>query len=145
MSFHPKTPPVSQTHSPGTPRHHKVGHSSGKSTQELKTCLPQCISTPENIRSTLKADLGLSFEPDEWQAHTIHRILQGYDGMVVAATGLGKSLVFEGTAKLAGSGKAVIVICPLKALECNQVQHAINKGLVADAINKDTEKTLELW
>ncbi|KAJ3927368.1 MAG: P-loop containing nucleoside triphosphate hydrolase protein, partial [Lentinula lateritia] len=79
------------------------------------------------------------------QAHTIHRVLQGYDGMVVAATSLGKSLIFEGTAKLAGSGKAVVVICPLKSLERDQAQHAINKGLVADTINEDTEKTPELW
>ncbi|KAJ3805596.1 P-loop containing nucleoside triphosphate hydrolase protein, partial [Lentinula lateritia] len=80
-----------------------------------------------------------------WQAHTIHQVLQGYDGIVVAATGLGKSLIFEGTAKLAGSGKAVVVICPLKSLKRDQAQHAINKGLFADTINEDTEKTPELW
>ncbi|KAJ7211289.1 hypothetical protein GGX14DRAFT_565164 [Mycena pura] len=49
--------------------------------------------------------LGLTFTPDVWQSHVVQRILKGYDIMVVAATGLEKWLIFEGTASLAGRGK----------------------------------------
>ncbi|KAE9383949.1 P-loop containing nucleoside triphosphate hydrolase protein, partial [Gymnopus androsaceus JB14] len=84
-------------------------------------------------------------EPDEWQAHLIHRVLQGYDGICVAATGLGKSLIFEGVAKLAGKGKVALVVCPLKALERDQVEHARRKGIDAIMINEDTEKDAHLW
>ncbi|KAJ7794203.1 hypothetical protein B0H14DRAFT_3497222 [Mycena olivaceomarginata] len=41
------------------------------------------------------------FAPDLWQAHVVQRILKGYDSIVVAATGLGKSPIFEGTANRA--------------------------------------------
>jgi len=51
---------------------------------------------------------------------------------------------FDCTAKLA-AGKVVIVVCPLKAIECNQVQHAISMGLVAYAVNEDTDKTAAFW
>ncbi|KAJ7225307.1 P-loop containing nucleoside triphosphate hydrolase protein, partial [Mycena pura] len=80
-----------------------------------------------------------------WQAHAVQRLLRGFDTMVVAATGLGKSLIFEGTAALAGPRKLVIVVCPLKALEVDQVQQACAKGLDALAINEDTDKTTSTW
>ena len=68
------------------------------------------------------AKLKLSYTPDNWQAHLIQQILQGYDSIFCAGTGYGKSLIFEGLAVLGGSQKLVIVISPLKALEHNQVR-----------------------
>lgn len=65
----------------------------------------------------MKEKLGLSYLSPTWQAHAVQRLLQGFDAMAMAATGLGKSLIFEGTAALAGPGKLVIEVCPLKALE----------------------------
>ncbi|THU77177.1 hypothetical protein K435DRAFT_102975 [Dendrothele bispora CBS 962.96] len=65
--------------------------------------------------------------------------------MCVAATGLGKSLLFEGTAKLVGKGQMVFVICPLKSLERDQMLHAQEKGPEALAIDEDTEKSPKLW
>jgi superfamily II DNA helicase RecQ len=59
--------------------------------------------------------------PDEWQAHLIQRVLQGYDSIFCAGTGYGKSLIFEGIAALGGRGKVAIVISPLKALQKDQV------------------------
>jgi superfamily II DNA helicase RecQ len=61
------------------------------------------------------------YTPDEWQIHLIRRILQGYDSILCAGTGYGKSLIFEGLAVLGGNGKLVVVISPLKALEYDQV------------------------
>ncbi|KAK0466075.1 P-loop containing nucleoside triphosphate hydrolase protein, partial [Desarmillaria tabescens] len=87
----------------------------------------------------------LSYHPDDWQAHLIHRILQGYDSIFCAGTGYGKSLIFEGLAALRGKGKLVMVISPLKALEWDQIKQATQKGLDAFAINEDTYKTAKLW
>ncbi|KAF5347077.1 hypothetical protein D9758_011622 [Tetrapyrgos nigripes] len=116
-----QTPPTTTLHTPGTPR------------------------SPDAIQQALKKDLGLKFEPGDWQCHVIHRILKGYDSICVAATGLGKSLIFEGTAKLAGKNKLTLIICPLKALKHDQVAHTEAKGLDAIVVNEDTDKTPELW
>ncbi|KAJ6495146.1 P-loop containing nucleoside triphosphate hydrolase protein, partial [Mycena sanguinolenta] len=80
-----------------------------------------------------------------WQATVVQRLLKGYDAAVVAATGLRKSLIFETSAALAGRGKVLLVVCPLKALERDQVEQACKKGLDAIAISEDTQKTTHLW
>ena len=58
----------------------------------------------------------------DWQIHLIIRILRGYDSIFLAGTGYGKSLVFEAVAVLGGKNKVTIIICPLKALEADQVR-----------------------
>jgi len=63
----------------------------------------------------------------------------------MTGTGYGKSLIFEGLAVLGGKGKLVIVISPLKALERDQAEQAIAKGIDALVINEDTTKTTGLW
>lgn len=65
--------------------------------------------------------LKLTYTPDDWQIHLIIRILRGYDSIFLAGTGYGKSLIFEAVAALGGSKKVTIIICPLKALEADQV------------------------
>lgn len=77
--------------------------------------------TFEETKCQLIARLKLSYQPDDWQVHLIMRILHGYDSIFVAGTGYGKSLIFEGVAALSPKKKAVIVVCPLKALEADQV------------------------
>jgi len=69
----------------------------------------------------MKAGLGLSYDLDDWQVHLIRRLLQGYDSILCAGTGYGKSVIFEGLAFLGSKGKLVIVTSPLKALEHDQV------------------------
>ncbi|THU86916.1 hypothetical protein K435DRAFT_357628 [Dendrothele bispora CBS 962.96] len=118
---YPQMPPKTSIYTPNTPRHRKVPKSPSKTTQGIRIRLPDRLKDAKSIKETLKSELKLSFEPDDWQAHFVHRILQRYDGMRVAATGLGKSLLFEGTAKLVGKGEMVFVICPLKSLERDQV------------------------
>ncbi|KIP01916.1 hypothetical protein PHLGIDRAFT_20572 [Phlebiopsis gigantea 11061_1 CR5-6] len=52
------------------------------------------------------------------------KLLEGFDIFVVAATGAGKSLIFALVAlaaTLLGLKRIVIVICPLKALQMDQV------------------------
>jgi len=87
----------------------------------------------------------LSYTPDDWQVHLIRRILQGYDSIFCAGTGYGKSLIFEALAVLGGAGKLVLVISPLKALERDQAEQAIAKGINAIVINEDTTKSSALW
>ncbi|KAF5343650.1 hypothetical protein D9758_014678 [Tetrapyrgos nigripes] len=126
-------------HTPGTPRRWKYLSQPSYHLQGIKTHLPTCIARHDAIRHTLKEDLALKFELDDWQCHVVHRVLQGYDSICIAATGLGKSLMFEGTVKL------TLVICPLKMLEHNHVLHAEAKGLNTVIVNEDMDKTPELW
>jgi ATP-dependent helicase YprA (DUF1998 family) len=120
---HPSTPTTS---TPATPRKHKKPAS--QKLQGIKTRLPPHLSIA-NIKSCLRKLLKLSFDPDDFQAHTIRRALQGYDIIFVAGTGYGKSLIYKGIAALAGTGKLVVVIGPLKALEVDQVSGQVCTAL----------------
>ncbi|KAF5334092.1 hypothetical protein D9758_018505 [Tetrapyrgos nigripes] len=132
----PGTPSISQTTCiapPETPRKRKeptIRHATSSPCLQpgIKANLSKNLSV-ENVKLRLKDLLGLLFTPGDFQAHLIHRILRGYNSFLVAGTGYGKSLVFEGVSKLAGKRKLVIVICPLKALERDQVEHATAKGI----------------
>ncbi|KAF5319131.1 hypothetical protein D9611_014097 [Ephemerocybe angulata] len=93
----------------------------------------------------LISELKLKYTPDDWQVHLIRRVLQGYDGILCAGTGYGKSLVFEGLAKLGGKKKLVLVISPLKALENDQAKQAKEKGIHAVVLNEDTTHTAGIW
>ncbi|KAF8581626.1 hypothetical protein K439DRAFT_1353527, partial [Ramaria rubella] len=64
--------------------------------------------------------LRLGYEPHLWQATLIQKIVQGFNSIFCAGTGYGKSLVFEGVAAMQ-KDKTVIVICPLKVLQMDQV------------------------
>ncbi|KAK7433877.1 hypothetical protein VKT23_020502 [Stygiomarasmius scandens] len=145
MQNRPHTPLNQPKPTPTTPRKHKRPSTLSQRLQGIKIRLPSHIKDPDHVRLALKTKLSLSFQPDDWQAHLVYRILQGYDSICVAAMGLGKSLIFEGTAKLAGKGRVVLVICPLKALERDQLRHAQAKGLHATIVNEDTPKTKQLW
>jgi superfamily II DNA helicase RecQ len=73
-----------------------------------------------DVKKRTREKLGLSFDLDDWQGELIRRLRQGYDSLMVAGTGYGKSVIFEGLAAL-NKAKIVIVVCPLKALERDQV------------------------
>jgi superfamily II DNA helicase RecQ len=81
--------------------------------------------TIAQISARLITLLALTFIPELWQLHIISRFLRGFDCIFLAGTGYGKSLIFEGLAVLGGKKKIVIVICPLKALERDQVKAVI--------------------
>lgn len=123
----PRTPPPTTgnhsggpQHSPRTPRQRK-----SQSSSRLQGIRPLSEKLqPENIRARLKDALVLSFDPDDFQVELLSRILRGYDSLLCAGTGYGKSLIFEGLAVLGGKTKVVVVICPLKALERDQVRPA---------------------
>lgn len=116
----------------------------------INTELPSKLSIAD-IKTELQSRLKLKYTPDDWQAHLILRLLQGYDSILVAGTGYGKSLIFEGLAVLGGykvgRGRKplVILICPLKALEHDQAQQAAAKGLKSLVINEDTTRTRGVW
>jgi superfamily II DNA or RNA helicase len=76
----------------------------------------------EETRQQVIQKLKLTYVPDDWQIHLIIRILRGFDSIFLAGTGYGKSLIFEAVAALGGKKKVTIVVCPLKALEANQVR-----------------------
>ena len=115
------TPPAP----PETPRRRKTTPNQRSTVpdqrlQGVKTRLPDNLSF-DAIRMRLVEGFKLSYTPDDWQLHLVRRILAGYDSILCAGTGYGKSLIFEALALLGGKGKLVIVISPLKALERDQV------------------------
>ena len=64
------------------------------------------------------------YEPHPWQLRMFVKCAEGCDTFCIAGTGFGKSLVFALlaiAAELAGSKGTVVVVCPLKALEIDQV------------------------
>ncbi len=105
-----------------TPRRRKLPQNHGlHGTKDLTARLQ-----PAALRTRLKSALKLTFEPDPWQLELISRVLRGFDTIVCAGTGYGKSLIFEGLAVLGGKNAAVIVISPLKALEQDQVRPIVS-------------------
>ncbi|KAJ7608875.1 P-loop containing nucleoside triphosphate hydrolase protein [Mycena polygramma] len=97
----------------------------------------QLQETLQDVKKKTRERLKLDFDLDDWQGELIRRLRQGYDSLMVAGTGYGKSIIFEGLAAL-NKAKIVIVICPLKALERDQVNEAEKKGLKAVMVNEDT-------
>ena len=76
----------------------------------------------EEIVSVTKQIFG--YEPRPWQLKLFTKCAEGYDTFAIAGTGYGKSLVFALlaiAAELADCKGTVIVICPLRSLEMDQV------------------------
>lgn len=76
---------------------------------------------PAVLKERLKKALKLTFEPDDWQVELISRLMRGFDGILCAGTGYGKTLVFEGLAVLGGRNQVVLIVSPLNPLEREQV------------------------
>lgn len=111
----PTRPQINSSRSKGTPRRRKTPN------RNRNPGIKPVKRSIQALREELKRILKLSFTPEEWQAHLIQRVQQGYDSIFCAGTGYGKSLVFEGIAALGGQRKVTIVISPLKSLQKDQV------------------------
>ncbi|KAJ7432676.1 P-loop containing nucleoside triphosphate hydrolase protein [Mycena galericulata] len=105
--------------------------------------IKQLQETLQDVKVKTRQRLGLDFDVDDWQGELIRRLRQGYDSLMLAGTGYGKSIIFEALAAL-NKAKIVIVVCPLKALERDQVNEAQKKGLKAVMVNEDTVSP-EIW
>ncbi|KAF8309380.1 P-loop containing nucleoside triphosphate hydrolase protein, partial [Amanita rubescens] len=85
------------------------------------------------------------YEPHPWQLQMFVKCAEGCDTFCIAGTGFGKSLVFALlaiAAELAGFKGTVMVVCPLKALEVDQViKTSLGKDvhISAVAINEDNK------
>jgi len=74
-----------------------------------------------------------------WQLQIFQKMAEGYDTMPIAGTGYGKSLVFGLSAIAAELSKkkgTMLVICPLKSLEEDQVSPYIHAVLVLTILTK---------
>ena len=72
-----------------------------------------------------EAKQSFGYEPHSWQLEAAVKVLEGNDGVVIAGTGKGKTMVFAllGLAvKLSKTKGYYIIVSPLKALECDQVR-----------------------
>ena len=68
--------------------------------------------------------LRFGYEPRDWQLQAALKVLEGSDGIVVAGTGKGKTMIFALLGLAASLSKAkghYIIVSPLKALEGDQV------------------------
>ena len=83
------------------------------------------IESQAQVKTRLRKRLHLDFDPDDWQVAAVQKIRQGCDSIIIAGTGAGKSLVFQGLAALSPK-MAVIIISPLKALERDQVRNIVD-------------------
>ena len=80
----------------------------------------------EDINAAIKQIFG--YEPRSWQLKLAEKVLEGHDAIGLAGTGAGKSLVFAilaVAAELAEFQGLVLVVCPLKSLENDQVSDRI--------------------
>ncbi|KLO12440.1 P-loop containing nucleoside triphosphate hydrolase protein [Schizopora paradoxa] len=131
---------IPQPITPTTPRTHKQAGSGRKRTDGVI----ELSYGVDRVKSTVKRKLKLDFDIDDWQAHLIQKILERYDSICIAGTGYGKSILFEGVAAMS-KRKIVIVVCPLKVLEKDQVKQAEEKGIRAIYVNSDNCKAPGLW
>ena len=103
----PTCPQIDLSCSKGTPRHWKTpNHYWNPGIKPVKRSIPV-------FHKELKRILKFSFTPEEWQAHLIQQVQQGYDSIFGPSTGYSKGLVFEGIATLGGQRKVTIVLSPL--------------------------------
>jgi ATP-dependent helicase YprA (DUF1998 family) len=76
----------------------------------------------EELREETKARF--DYYPHDWQLQAAVKVLEGNDGMVVAGTGKGKTIIFALlglAAELSKTNGHYIIVSPLKALEGDQV------------------------
>jgi hypothetical protein len=76
----------------------------------------------EVLRDEMKKRFG--YYPHDWQMQAALKVLEGSDGIVVAGTGKGKTIIFALlglAAELSESMGHYIIVSPLKALEGDQV------------------------
>jgi ATP-dependent helicase YprA (DUF1998 family) len=76
----------------------------------------------EELREETKVRFG--YYPHDWQLQAAVEVLEGNDGMVVAGTGKGKTIIFALlglAAELSKTNGHYIIVSPLKALEGDQV------------------------
>ncbi|KAE8253985.1 hypothetical protein A4X13_0g3581 [Tilletia indica] len=82
--------------------------------------------------ATKKSD----FQPKPWQIEGAYRALAGWDGIIAAGTGAGKSAIWL-LIILAGRAP-VLVITALKAIQKEQIKKLAKMGISAVALNGDT-------
>ncbi|KAJ6553795.1 hypothetical protein DFH09DRAFT_1085548 [Mycena vulgaris] len=79
---------------PATPRKHKT-----PAPDRLLGVKP-LKETLQEIKNKTRERLKLNFDVDDWQGELIRRLRQGYDSLMIAGTGYGKSIIFEALAAL---------------------------------------------
>jgi len=82
----------------------------------------------EQLREEIKQRFG--YYPHDWQMQAALKVLEGNDGMVIAGTGKGKTMVFALlglAAELSGSRGHYIIVSPLKTLEGDQVCTSVSQ------------------
>ena len=133
-SFNPSTTSCSSQFS--TPRRRKTAgltHQTELSTSDMTLKQWPRIGKrvpSEDIKVAIQQIFG--YEPRSWQLTLAEKVLEGHDAIGLAETGAGKSLVFAilaVAAELSGFQGLVLVVCPLKSLENDQVSDQVHKNI----------------
>ena len=109
-----------------TPRHRKIARQPA-TTPTSTTGTQIWPRIGQAIDSKILADATkqiFGYLPRSWQAKVTEKVLEGNDVIAIAGTGAGKSLIFAMlaiAAELAGFEGIIMVICPLKSLQKDQV------------------------
>ncbi|KAL9938449.1 hypothetical protein V8E36_003072 [Tilletia maclaganii] len=97
----------------------------------------QLMSVEELISAARTAFRDSSFQPKGWQLQGAYMAATGWDGIVAAGTGSGKSMLWILSA-LMNKDANILVIAPLKAIQQEQVKKLRRMGISAVALNSDT-------
>ena len=142
MDPNPRTPPktptrnenskslLSSTQSRSPYPKNSTPNTTQPSTRKKWPWLPKSLTRSELVNATEKI---FGYRPWEWQIEATIKILEGHNTFILAPTGVGKSLVFAMltvTAELTQSQGLIVVICPLKALQLDQVSALFSQRIL---------------
>jgi ATP-dependent helicase YprA (DUF1998 family) len=83
----------------------------------------------ERLRERMKESF--DYYPHDWQLQAAVKVLEGNDGIVIAGTGKGKTIIFALlglAAELSKTDGHFIIVSPLKSLEGDQVSDPPQRG-----------------
>ncbi|KAE8228779.1 hypothetical protein CF326_g6276 [Tilletia indica] len=113
-----------------------LAHLSGQRLR-VRRSAPGILDRKSLIAALRTASKNLNLTPKDWQLEACYRMLAGWDGIVAAGTGTGKSLVWC-LAALAAKTSTLLVVTPLKAIQNEQVRNLRRLGIKAVALNENT-------
>ena len=85
---------------------------------------PQLKEKVEEERLKEETKKRFGYHPHDWQLRAAVKVLEGNDGVVIAGTGKGKTIIFALlglAAELSMTNGHYVVVSPLKSLEGDQV------------------------
>ncbi|KAL9941018.1 hypothetical protein V8E36_000506 [Tilletia maclaganii] len=103
-------------------------HSNSKATE---------LKAPPALSTALQSAFGSQITPKDWQLRGAYMVAAGWDGLIAAGTGAGKSMLWVLLALLLSDAN-FLIITPMKAIQKEQVGILRRLKISAVAVNADT-------